>query len=148
MKLNSNTTPNGKNNTDLKDTLSQLGGESWALYCLAGLGTQAAFNDVADAPTLAHLFETLEKRLETLHDTINTLEYSDVVTAVTPTPTGTDAQALLTLLLQMLKDWRNLISQEGNRMNSHAVEATLEQAVTLASSLALNSVTEIKGGDL
>lgn len=145
MKLNS-TTPNGKNKTNLQTTLNQLGGESWALCCLSHLGTKAAFEDVADVIDLAHLFETIEKRLDAMHDVIQTLEYSDEVTALTPSPADTDAQTLLTLLLGMLKDWRILISQEGNKMDSKAVEASLEQAVSIAASLALNSVTEIKGG--
>jgi hypothetical protein len=101
---------------------------------------------VADVIDLAHLFETIEKRLDAMHDVIQTLEYSDEVTALTPSPADTDAQTLLTLLLGMLKDWRILISQEGNKMDSKAVEASLEQAVSIAASLALNSVTEIKGG--
>lgn len=135
MKLNSNTTPNGKNTIDLQDTLTQLSSESWALSCLAGLGTKAAFNDVVDAIDLAHLFETLEKRLEALHDTLTTLEYSDVMKTATPAPAGTESQALLTLLLAMLKDWRILISAQGNRLNSYEFESRLEQAVSLASSL-------------
>ena len=129
MKLNSNTTPSGKNNTNLSDTLNQLGGESWALYCLAGLGTQAAFNEVSEQVVLAHLFETLEKRLEALHDAIHTLEHSNAVKAVTA------PQDLHPLLLGMLEDWRNLISKEGNQLSSKSFEASLEKAVSLASSL-------------
>jgi hypothetical protein len=135
MKLNSNTTPNGKNKIDAQATLNQLSNESWALYCLASLGTKAAFNEVVEAPDLAHLFETIEQRLEALHNTIEELKRSDAVNPVTPTPAGTESQALLTLLLVMLKDWRNLISTAGNRLNSYEFESRLEKAVSLASSV-------------
>ena len=63
-------------------TLNQLGGESWALYCLASLGRKAAFNDVVEVGDLAHLLETLEQRLEALHNTIHALEYSAEVKAI------------------------------------------------------------------
>lgn len=79
MKLNSNTMPNAANNTDLKTTLNQLGNESWALFNLASIGRKSALNEVVEVAELTHLLETLETRLEALHDAIHALEYSDVV---------------------------------------------------------------------
>lgn len=125
MKLNVTTTPTGANTTNLQDTLSQLGNETWSLYCLAGLGKDAAFNEVTDVGTLAHLFETLEQRIEAVHYSLDELRCK----GTSPAPAGTEAQALLNLLLTMLKQWR---AQE---ISGNEFEDCLEQSVSLASKL-------------
>lgn len=136
MKLNHITTPNGANNTTHKPILEQAVNETWSLYCLAGLGKQAAFNEVTDVGTIAHLLETIEQRIEAVHYSLDELRCK----GSSPAPAGTEAQALLTLLLQLLKQWR------AQAISGNEFEAALEQAVSLASSLNLNPVTEIKGG--
>ncbi|OQX05715.1 MAG: hypothetical protein BWK73_32905 [Thiothrix lacustris] len=72
----------------LQDTLNQLGNESWALFNLASIGRKAALNEVVEVVELTYLLETLEKRLEALHDTIHALEYSAVVRAASAIQQG------------------------------------------------------------
>jgi hypothetical protein len=137
MKLNSNTTTNNTNtpSINLQDTLWAMSQETWALENIAHIGQKAAFDDV-DPVALAHQFETLEKRLEALHEGLhNHLHYSKEVKALTPTPQAQDAQALLALLLGMLKEWRNFQSSPGNQLNAAEFQAKLEKAVVLTSSM-------------
>lgn len=134
MKLNINTTQSGTNTPliNVQDTLWAMAKETWALENLAHIGKTAAFNEVEPA-SLAHQFETLETRLEALHEGLHNLHYSKEVKALTPTPQAQDTQALLALLLGMLKEWRNFQSSPGNELNTAAFEAKLEKAVALAS---------------
>ncbi|WP_028487517.1 hypothetical protein [Thiothrix lacustris] len=57
--------------------------EAWALFNLSAIGRKAAFSDDAEVTELAHLFETLEKRLEALHDTLQTLVFSNDIKLAT-----------------------------------------------------------------
>jgi hypothetical protein len=136
MKLNSNTTTNNTNtlSINLQDTLSAMAQEAWALENTAHIGKKAAFDDVEPA-ALAHQFEALEKRLAALHEGLHNLHYSKEVKALTPTPQAQDAQALLALLLGMLKEWRNFQSSPGNELNAAEFQAKLEKAVVLTSSM-------------
>lgn len=81
------------------------------------------------------LTKKLEKDFDALHRAI-----IDATTTYTPAPAGTEAQALLELLLNMLKMWRR------DEISGNEFEEWLEQCVSLASSLVLNPVTEFKGG--
>lgn len=55
------------------NTLSQaLESEIWKLTCLAAIGKNAAFNEVAEAALLAHLFEVMEERLNAILENSDT----------------------------------------------------------------------------
>ena len=71
----------------LQDTILELSKETWALQCLASIGKKAAFDECEPAE-LAHLFETLESRLEAVQTTLYSLGYSDVIKAASAIQQG------------------------------------------------------------
>lgn len=66
----------------LQDTILESSKELWALQCLASIGKKAAFEECEPAE-LAHLFATIEDRLEAVQITMHNLGYSDLIKAAT-----------------------------------------------------------------
>lgn len=64
----------------LQDTILNASKELWAIQCLASIGKKAAF-DECEPSELAHLFETLETRIEAVQTTLHSLGYSDAIRA-------------------------------------------------------------------
>lgn len=71
----------------LQNTILESSKELWALQCLASIGKKAAFDECEPAE-LAHLFATLEQRIEAVQTTLHTLGYSDAVKAATAIQQG------------------------------------------------------------
>ncbi|UOG91794.1 MAG: hypothetical protein L3K52_16640 [Candidatus Thiothrix sulfatifontis] len=149
MKANVITTPNGTNTI-----YQQAQAAEFAVNHLKSLITVAnaaayrhmeqpeGYSHKVDIYDLTAMLETLTdqaEKLETMLSTLTASTYS-LDKPATPSPAGSEAQALLNLLLNMLKLWRR------DEVSGNEFEEWLEQSVSLASSLALNSVTEIKGG--
>ncbi|UJS23368.1 hypothetical protein [Thiothrix winogradskyi] len=67
---------------NLQDTILESSKELWALQCLASIGKKAAFEECEPAE-LAHLFETIEKRIEAVQTATYNLGYSDLIKAAT-----------------------------------------------------------------
>lgn len=72
---------------NLQDTILKSSKELWALQCLASIGKKAAFEECEPAE-LAHLFETIETRIEAVQNTMHNLGFSDLIKAVTATQQG------------------------------------------------------------